>query len=107
MASNVTTLDRLQALTTMYQRGYQDTVVDLTVKKLVENQLQQHGTKLNALQADIEKYEQQFDMSSEEFSQKFEAGKMGDDADVFEWHILYQMYKELREQVLLLGANRS
>ena len=38
-------------------------------------------------------------MTSAVFSARYQAGQMGDDADVFEWNALYKMHIRLAEAV--------
>ncbi|MEZ4727131.1 MAG: hypothetical protein R3E79_08375 [Caldilineaceae bacterium] len=42
-------------------------------------------------------YEERFAMSSAHFFEKYQAGEMDDDADVFEWQVLYKMRKYLEQ----------
>jgi len=99
-----TTLQRLRALEHLYEQGYQDEVVDLTVHKLVEHQVQKEETQLAELAAELAKYEQRFAMQSDHFEQKYQQGEMGDDADSFEWHVLYTMHQRLRSELEFLKA---
>lgn len=60
------------------------------VRYVVEsNQLAELTSELNA-------YEERFAMPSAHFFEKYQAGEMGDDADVFEWQILYKMAQRLQ-----------
>ena len=43
------------------------------------------------------KYEEQFDMSSEEFYRRFRAGELGDGMDFVEWSAFYEMYQAVRQ----------
>jgi hypothetical protein len=79
-----TTLQRLRALEQLYEHGYQDDIVDLTIYKLLNHQVQKDETQLNRLKSDLERYEQQFGMASEIFNAKYQAGELGDDVDIFE-----------------------
>jgi len=49
-------------------------------------------TELSDLSARLLDFENQYNLPSEQFYQRFQAGKMGDDADMFEWSAFYQMY---------------
>ena len=39
----------------------------------------------------LQKFEQQYQMDSRSFYQKFQAGTIGDSADFFEWNTYYEM----------------
>ncbi len=99
---NQTTLQHIQALEHLYKQGWRDEVAALTLRKLLERQLEQDQAQLNELAQDLAKFERQFGMSSEEFYRQYQAGKMGDDMDVFEWNVFYRMYGRLKEQVAYL-----
>lgn len=98
------TPQRLRALTQLYEQGYQDQVVDLTVHKLLEQQVQKEEAQLAALAAELANYETRFGMSSTHFFAKYTAGEMGDDADVFEWQALYKMQQRLANERQFLKA---
>jgi len=99
MAAVATTLGRLRVLERLYAQGYTDDVVDLTVRKLVEHQVQKDEAQLTALAEDLARFERRYAMTSAVFSARYQAGQMGDDADVFEWNALYKMHTRLAEAV--------
>ncbi|MBP7963584.1 MAG: hypothetical protein KBG20_14560 [Caldilineaceae bacterium] len=99
---NSVTLQRLRVLEQLYERGYQDEVVDLTVGKLVDRQIQKDESQLASLAADLQTFERQHGMASADFAARYGAGKAGDSADAFEWHALYKMYVRLTEHLGLL-----
>ena len=43
------------------------------------------------IQVDLRNFEKKYNLSSDEFSQKFETGKLGDDEDYIIWAGLYEM----------------
>lgn len=96
------TLQRLRALEHLYEQGYQDQVVDLTVHKLLEHQVQKEEVQLAALAHELSSYETRFGMASDHFFAQYMAGEMGDDADVFEWQVLYKMYQHLQTELQFL-----
>lgn len=102
-ASSSATLRRLRTLERLYEQGYQNAVVDLTMRKLLERQVQEDSEQLDELRAELAGFEAQFGISSAEFYAKYQAGDMGDSADVFEWQALYQMADRLATDVELLS----
>ncbi|WP_017721864.1 hypothetical protein [Kamptonema formosum] len=46
-----------------------------------------------ALEKRLQTFEAQYQMSSEEFYQRFRAGELGDAMDFFEWNVFYEMWK--------------
>ena len=99
MAAVATTLGRLRVLERLYAQGYTDEVVDLTVRKLVEHQIQKDEAQLADLNGDLARFEQRYGMNSADFYARYQAGQMGDDADVFEWNALYKMHSRLANAV--------
>ncbi|MCX6043585.1 MAG: hypothetical protein NT075_00620 [Chloroflexi bacterium] len=101
----VSTLQGLRALQRLYEQGYQDDVVDLTVHKLLEHQVQKDQTQLIELANQLAVYEERFGLASEQFYEKYKAGQQGDDEDSFEWQVLYQMYTRLRHELETLQGS--
>lgn len=99
MAAVATTLGRLRALERLYSQGYADEVVDLTVRKLLERQVQKDEAQLASLREDLARFEQRYGMTSADFFTRYRAGQMGDDAEVFEWKALYKMHSRLADAV--------
>jgi hypothetical protein len=70
---------------------------------LLENKLNAAGSspKLNTsieqqvldLEKSLKSFESQYQMSSEEFYQRFRSGDLGDGSDFFEWSAFYEMWK--------------
>ncbi len=104
MVVDTTTLERLRALERLYAEGYRDDVVDLAVRKLVAYQVEKDAAQVETLRAELAQYEQRYGMDSAHFYGRYEAGEMGDDADVFEWAALYQMHARLSDAVQVLRA---
>jgi hypothetical protein len=98
------TLQRLRALTQLYEQGYQDQVVDLTVHKLLEQQVQKEEAQLAELADELAGYEARFAMSSEHFFTKYTAGEMADDADLFEWQVFDKMHQRFANELQFLKA---
>lgn len=99
MTAAVTTLGRLRALERIYSQGHTDEIIDLTVRKLLEYQLQKDETQLAELRENLARFERNYGMKSEDFFARYQAGEMGDDAEVFEWNVLYKMYTRLADVV--------
>jgi hypothetical protein len=99
MAAVAAPLGRLRALERLYAQGYTDEVVDLTGRKPVEHQIQKDEAQLADLGEELARFEQRYGMSSADFFARYQAGQMGDDADVFEWNALYKMHTRLADAV--------
>ena len=68
-------------------------------RKALEFNLHRYESRL----ADFERRHQ---MTSEQFSARFEAGELGDDADWFEWEFVISAYQETMQQLQLLNSVR-
>lgn len=103
MIANNTTLQQLRTLADLYEQGYRDNVVDLTIDKLYQTQLEKEEEQLAELRSELDTYldtyEEQFGLSSEEFYERYQSGLMGDDAEIFEWSAIYAMYRRLRADI--------
>jgi hypothetical protein len=66
--------------------------------------LQKYEKQLEEVQRELEPFERQYGMSSEECHRRFMAGEMGDAADSVEWMGLYDNVLLYRERIETLRA---
>ena len=97
-----TPLEALQNLAHLYERGFRDTVTDTALLKITSSQVTRDESVLRDLERDLNELEEQYDMTSEEFFQKWTNGQLADSADFMDWNGLYQMTLEVRERLELL-----
>jgi predicted HTH domain antitoxin len=97
-----TPLDALRRLEQLYESGFHDTVTDAALRKIVESQAARDHVALRDLENDLRELEQQYQLTSEEFFHRWQAGEMSDTADFMDWNALYQMALEVRERLKLL-----
>lgn len=55
--------------------------------------------KLSDLEKHLKIYETQYQMSSDDFYQKFRTGELGDDIDFFEWSVFYEMWFSAQQEL--------
>ena len=79
-------------------------IVENTLHKVVRYQLAKYRAYLEQITPDLEKFEQKFNMSSEQFYDKFEAGELGDGGDFFEWSSLYENVLLFEKRIAELGS---
>lgn len=101
------TLSRIQSLERLYRRGYRSKTVDLTIDKLVALERDYARRELMRIEQHLRAFEAQYHLSSEEFYRKFQAGALGDSADMFEWSAFYQMWQSVQEQLTTLGSEAA
>ena len=99
MTTQVNTLDRLKKLESLYHQGYQSEVVDRALGKIIALESAHTRQELDGLNASLFAFEQEYQMKSEDFYVRFHAGKLGDEADFFEWSALYDMAEALRARL--------
>ena len=69
---------------------------------MINYHLAKYRNYIAQLSRELERFETNYKMSSEQFYQKFEAGELGDDGDFFEWSSLYEnvlLYKKRLEEL--------
>jgi len=98
------TLNRIQSLARLYQIGYRSKTVDATIEKLVAMEQARLEMEAESLATHLRQFEQRYDLSSEEFHRRFQAGTMGDGIDMFEWSAFYQMQQSVEGQLKTLRS---
>jgi len=94
-------LYKLDALRETYGN---ETELNLVVDKLVEVVLSQQRAKLEEYDRELREFETRYQMQSDEFYERFEAGELGDAADYFEWAGLYELRQGLAAKVQRLES---
>ena len=59
------------------------------------------------LQAELQRFETQYQQASAEFYQRFQRGELGDSADSFEWSACYDMYQAVSTRLTMLNGGVS
>lgn len=97
-----TPLDALRGLEHLYKHGFRDAVTDAALLRVASSQVARDEAVLRDLERDLIDLEQQYQMSSSEFFQRWKSGEMADTADFMDWNALFQMVREVRERLELL-----
>jgi len=92
------TLTKIQSLARLYEAGYSSKTVDATIAKLVDMERSRLQAEADHLLGQMRQFEATYKMMSAEFYRRFQAGELGDDADLFEWSALYQMWVAVENQ---------
>ena len=82
-----------------------EALVDQTLNKIIQSELYQLMQVQENLRQELAKFEGRYHMSSEECWNRFEAGKLGDAADYFEWTGLYEIYQSNETTLRRLEAH--
>lgn len=64
--------------------------LDTSLNKMIIFQIARYRGSIDQIRQDLNGFESKYRMSSEEFFDKFESGKLGDDGDFFEEAGLYE-----------------
>jgi hypothetical protein len=99
MTMETGTVGRLQSLIRLYHEGYQSPVIDQAVGKLIVLEVERSRYELQRLEVRLSAYEQQYDMTSEEFYRRFRSGELGDDMDFVEWSVFWDMYQATQRRL--------
>ncbi len=81
-----------------------EALADHTLRKLIHLQLQKYEKQLAEARRELEPFERQYGMGSEEGHHRFLAGELGDSGDVMEWMGLYDDVLLYRERIATLQA---
>jgi len=97
----------LQILDSLYRQGYRSSLIDLALNKIIELERVNTLKQASELQAKLQVYEQQYQMSSDIFYQRFAEGSLGDEIDFFDWSVFYDLSQSLRERLQVLQATNQ
>jgi hypothetical protein len=97
-------VERVQLLEKLYEKGQGSGLLDLTLDKLFAYELHNTRQQLEELEQDLAEFEERYALSSREFYERYQAGEMGDEMDYVEWASLHQMTERLRERIELLES---
>jgi hypothetical protein len=92
-------LSQIKILETLYIQGEANDTIEKTLDKIISQKLAIFQQKNAELEANLPKFEQQYQMSSAEFYQRFHGGELGDEIDFVEWNAFYQMWLALQKQI--------
>ncbi len=99
-----TTAQRLSTLAHLYQQGQTSQLIDRTLDKLLAYEAEQSHGQLVVLETDLAEFEQQYEMASDEFFHRYQAGQTDDRMDFVEWASLVFMRNNLRRRLQLLTS---
>ena len=99
--------DRLLALARLYREGQASELMGRTLDKLLAQEIERSQAQLGQLQTDLRSFETQYDLASDEFYRRFQAGQMDDRMDFVEWASLVQMRDNLQARLQLLTGQAA
>jgi hypothetical protein len=99
--------DRLLALARLYREGQASELMDRTLDKLLAQETELNQSQLAQIQADLHAFEAQYDLASDEFYCRFQAGQTDDRMDFVEWASLVQMRDNLQARLNVLTGQAT
>ena len=99
MEATVATLEKLQILEALCRSGYQSDLIQRTIDKLIALEQARVQNELSNLTAHLEAFENRYEMSSDEFYQRYEDGELGDAANFMEWSSFFDMAQSARRHL--------
>lgn len=89
------TLMKLEVL----KETYDTAELDLILEKLLSVTLNRYRARLQRYEQDLRLFEDKYNLDSQIFVERFEAGEMGDAMDFFEWSSLYALRQDLVQKI--------
>ena len=97
MSINTSTLEKMHRIETIYRQGFQSDLIDRTVGKLIDLEQVRAVRQLTEVQQHLAAFERKYELTSEEFYNRYEDGQLGDSADFMEWSSFYDMRRSLQQ----------
>jgi hypothetical protein len=95
-----TLLEKVEAI----EKAGAGDLAEQALQKLMHLQVQKYTKELEAVRRELEPFEQQYSMSSEECHRQFSKGELGDTAEIMEWMGLYDNALLYQERIAALRA---
>lgn len=105
MAVNISTLEKLHRIETFYRQGFQSELIERALDKLLEQEEARAKRAVNELEQRLHVFEQQYQLTTEEFYRQYEAGQLGDSLDFMEWSSFHDMWRSSQQYLNWLRGN--
>lgn len=76
---------------------------ELILNKLLEMSIQNIKNKISEYEKILKEFENKYNLKSNEFYEKFEAGKLGDSVDYLEWSGIYELHSKAQDKINTIG----
>ena len=95
-----TLLEKVEAI----EKAGAGELAEQALRKLMHLHLQKYERELEAVRRELEPFERQYSMNSEECHRRFTRGELGDSAEIMEWMGLYDNALLYQERIETLRA---
>jgi hypothetical protein len=96
-------LNQLKILETLHLQGGSTPMIEQTLEKIIVQALALAQARKAELDRDLQQFESQYQLSSEEFERRFQSGSLGDGFDFVEWDAFYQLSRSIQRHIDLLS----
>ncbi|MBS3772428.1 MAG: hypothetical protein KGY70_20290 [Bacteroidales bacterium] len=79
-----------------------DHILENSLNKIIEFQLAKYKQFREEVKAELQKFENTYNIKSEIFFDKFQKGEMGDKADYIEWASIYENLEYYNDKIATL-----
>ncbi len=90
-------------LAELYEKKQVSSLTAQTLNKAVEYEISQSQAQLTEIEKVLSDYEEQFNLSTVAFFERYEAGQTDDSAESIEWAALAQMAESIRKRLALFS----
>ena len=97
-----TTKEIIQNISKIFEKGLQNEYLSRSIGKISEYEKENTIKEINTLKKELSRFESAYQMSSEDFFDRFEKGDLGDKEDYFEWSAIYKMYERSVDRLNIL-----
>ena len=105
----ITTLEKVKQLEKYLaiNNSTVDPVIETTINKLLGREYERMVELKTRLTGELAQFEKRYDLQSDHFYQRYEAGELGDDVDFIEWAATVEMLMNVNRRLELLEAVNS
>ncbi len=99
------TKEIIQNIGKIFEKGLQNEYLSRSIGKIIEYEKEKTIKEVDMLKEELSRFESTYQMSSEDFFNRFEKGDLGDKEDFFEWSAMYQMYQRSVDRLNILESS--
>jgi hypothetical protein len=104
MTTQTEIINQLKTLEAFSQQGGYSDILASSLRKIITQEINHIQQQIKELENDLQVFEQQYQLLSENFYRQFKTGQLGDEVDFVEWSAFYQMWTDLQARLALLQS---
>ena len=95
-------LEDIQVLERYIESNGTDIFTGQAIKKLISHNLQKEERDLVEVMGKLKRFEEEYNMASAKFHERFHHGELGDDEDFFIWDALFETSERIIARINLV-----